>query len=188
MDVANAENGIVIGTCDLSETALGWSTYNGDHMSMYGINGGVPKTLVRYLVRHFMRNAATDELRETLRDISETPISPELLPPDKNGAILQKTEEVVGSYELHDFFLYYAVRFGFPADKILRIAGLSFPETDGNEIKKRLSEFYRRFTSSQFKRNCMPDTPKIGSVSLSPRADWRMPSDASVDALRRLLL
>jgi NAD+ synthase (glutamine-hydrolysing) len=178
MDIANTENGIVIGTCDLSETALGWSTYNGDHMSMYGVNGGVPKTLVRHLVQFFMRNAKSAELEATLRDILATPISPELLPPDKNGVILQKTEEVIGPYELHDFFLYYAIRFGFPADKVLRLAKLSFAGIAETEIADRLNEFYRRFAASQFKRNCMPDTPKIGSVSLSPRADWRMPSDS----------
>ena len=185
MDVANQENAIVVGTGDLSELALGWATYNGDHMSMYGVNAGVPKTLIRYLVSYVAGEMAT----ETLLDIVDTPISPELIPADENGLIKQKTEDLVGPYELHDFFLYYFLRYGFSPSKIFMLAKKAFctpSPVDGKEalydeetVKKWLTVFCRRFFTQQFKRSCMPDGPKVGSVSLSPRGDWRMPSDAS---------
>jgi NAD+ synthase (glutamine-hydrolysing) len=176
MDVANRENAIVVGTGDLSELALGWATYNGDHMSMYGVNAGVPKTLVRHLVTFLAGEMAT----EVLLDIVDTPISPELIPADEHGNIRQKTEDLVGPYELHDFFLYYFLRFGFRPSKILVLARQAFKGTYDDEVIKRwLQTFCRRFFSQQFKRSCMPDGPKVGSVSLSPRGDWRMPSDAS---------
>ena len=185
MDVANKENAIVVGTGDLSELALGWATYNGDHMSMYGVNAGVPKTLIRYLVSYVAGEMAT----ETLLDIVDTPISPELIPADENGLIKQKTEDLVGPYELHDFFIYYFLRFGFSPSKIYMLAKKAFcepspvegrgPLYDEETIKKWLTVFCRRFFTQQFKRSCMPDGPKVGSVSLSPRGDWRMPSDAS---------
>ena len=180
MDIANMENGLVIGTGDLSELALGWATYNGDQMSMYGVNASVPKTLVRYLVRFeaVSRNKDDTKLSEALFDILDTPVSPELLPP-KDGEIEQKTEDIVGPYELHDFFLYYMMRFGFSPKKIMRLATIAF---DGSykkeEILKWEKVFYKRFFSQQFKRSALPDGPKVGSVSLSPRGDWRMPSDA----------
>lgn len=177
MDIANMENGLVVGTGDLSELALGWATYNGDHMSMYGVNASVPKTLVRYLVA-YEAGRCGGLLEEALRDILDTPVSPELLPPE-NGEIAQKTEQIVGPYELHDFFLYYLLRFGTPPSKILRLASLAFAgrfETD--EIKKWLNVFLKRFFSQQYKRSCLPDGPRVGSVALSPRGDWRMPSDA----------
>lgn len=178
MDLANRLNGIVIGTGDLSELALGWSTYNGDHMSMYGVNASIPKTLVRYLVRHEAERSG-DRLKAALLDILATPVSPELLPP-KDGEISQKTEELVGPYILHDFFLYYMLRFGFSPGKIYRMALRTFEgDFEPGEIKKWLSSFYRRFFSQQFKRSCLPDGPKVGSVTLSPRGDWRMPSDAN---------
>ena len=176
MDVANQENAIVIGTGDLSELALGWATYNGDHMSMYGVNAGVPKTLIRYLVTYVSREMAT----ETLLDIVDTPISPELIPADEKGNIKQKTEDLVGPYELHDFFIYYFLRYGFRPKKIFLLAQKAFASTyDDATIKKWLITFCRRFFNQQFKRSCLPDGPKVGSVSLSPRGDWRMPSDAS---------
>ena len=176
MDVANKENAIVIGTGDLSELALGWATYNGDHMSMYGVNAGVPKTLIRYLVTYVSSEMAT----ETLLDIVDTPISPELIPADKHGNIKQKTEDLVGPYELHDFFIYYFLRYGFSPKKIFMMAQKAFANTyDDATIKKWLTTFCRRFFNQQFKRSCLPDGPKVGSVSLSPRGDWRMPSDAS---------
>ena len=185
MDVANQENAIVVGTGDLSELALGWATYNGDHMSMYGVNAGVPKTLIRYLVSYVSGEMAT----ETLLDIVDTPISPELIPADENGQIKQKTEDLVGPYELHDFFIYYFLRYGFSPKKIFMLAKKAFctpSPVDGHEalydeatVKKWLTVFCRRFFTQQFKRSCMPDGPKVGSVSLSPRGDWRMPSDAS---------
>lgn len=185
MDVANMTGGLVIGTADLSETALGWSTYNGDHMSMYGVNSSVPKTLVRHLVAFEADNSA-DELGAVLRDILDTPVSPELLPPDDGGKISQKTEELVGPYELHDFFLYYFLRFGYPPEKILLLAANAFEgEYDGAVIKKWLDIFVKRFFASQFKRSCSPDGVKVGSVSLSPRGDLRMPSDA-VSSIWRL--
>ena len=176
MDVANQVNGIVVGTGDLSELALGWATYNGDHMSMYGVNAGVPKTLIRYLVSYVAGEMATD----TLLDIIDTPISPELIPADKHGHIKQKTEDLVGPYELHDFFIYYFLRYGFSPSKIYVMAQKAFAKTyDDETIKKWLKTFCRRFFAQQFKRSCLPDGPKVGSVSLSPRGDWRMPSDAS---------
>ena len=176
MDVANQENAIVVGTGDLSELALGWATYNGDHMSMYGVNAGVPKTLVRHLVTFLSATMAT----EVLLDIANTPISPELIPADEMGNIKQKTEDIVGPYELHDFFLYYILRFGFRPAKIFVLAQKAFKNVyDEEVIKKWLTTFCRRFFSQQFKRSCLPDGPKVGSVSLSPRGDWRMPSDAS---------
>lgn len=176
MDVANKENAIVVGTGDLSELALGWATYNGDHMSMYGVNASVPKTLVRYLVSYMAGEMATN----ILMDIVDTPISPELLPADAQGNIRQKTEDLVGPYELHDFFLYYTLRCGFRPAKILMLAEKAFDGTyDTEVIKNWLTTFCRRFFNQQFKRSCMPDGPKVGSVSLSPRGDWRMPSDAT---------
>ena len=181
MDVANQENAIVVGTGDLSELALGWATYNGDHMSMYGVNAGVPKTLVRYLVTYIAGEQGAGKMpSEVLLDIVNTPISPELIPADEHGNIRQKTEDLVGPYELHDFFLYYFLRFGFRPSKILLLARRAFDGTYDNEVIKHwLQTFCRRFFTQQFKRSCMPDGPKVGSVSLSPRGDWRMPSDAS---------
>lgn len=180
MDIANQTWGMVIGTGDLSELALGWATYNGDHMSMYGVNGSVPKTLVKYLVKWVAENDIDEESRITLLDIVETPISPELIPADENGKIQQKTEDLVGPYELHDFFLYYFMRFGFRPSKIYYLANIAFKDIyDEETIKKWLSTFFRRFFNQQFKRSCLPDGPKVGSISISPRGDWRMPSDAS---------
>lgn len=180
MDIANQSGGIVIGTGDLSELALGWATYNGDHMSMYAVNASIPKTLVRHLVAYEAAN--TDkELSEVLFDVLDTPVSPELLPPEKDGTISQKTEDIVGPYELHDFFLYYVIRLGFSPKKIYRLACISFDGVyDRGTILKWLKKFYWRFFSQQFKRSCLPDGPKVGSVTLSPRGDWRMPSDACV--------
>ena len=179
MDIANKTGGIVIGTGDMSEIALGWSTYNGDHMSMYGVNCGVPKTLIRYLVEYESMNINNEKLRATLSDILNTPVSPELLPPE-NGEIAQKTEQFVGPYMLHDFFLYYMLRFGFSPSKIYHLAKYAFKEDYSSDvIIKWMKVFYRRFFAQQFKRSCVPDGPKVGSVALSPRGDWRMPSDAS---------
>lgn len=179
MDVANRLGGIVLGTGDLSELALGWATYNGDHMSMYAVNAGVPKTLVKYLVRHFAMSMDNAEARRTLIDIIDTPISPELIPADANGEISQKTEDLVGPYELHDFFLYYTLRYGFSPERILFLARKAFAGKFSDEvIEKWLRVFFRRFFQQQFKRSCLPDGPKVGSVCLSPRGDWRMPSDA----------
>mgnify|MGYP003300395040 CR=1 FL=1 len=178
MDVANQTGGIVIGTGDMSELALGWATYNGDHMSMYGVNASVPKTLVRHLVHYYADTCEDQELKEVLYDVLDTPVSPELLPP-KDGEIAQKTEDLVGPYELHDFFLYYMLRCGYAPDKIYRIAKDTFSGRYSDEIiKKWLINFYRRFFAQQFKRSCLPDGPKVGSVALSPRGDLRMPSDA----------
>ena len=178
MDIANQTNGMVIGTGDLSELALGWATYNGDHMSMYGVNADIPKTLVRYLVAFFAEEAETPTLAAVLKDILDTPVSPELLPPT-DGQISQKTEDLVGPYELHDFFLYYMLRFGFAPKKIFRLAKHAFAgEYEDAVILKWLKTFYRRFFSQQFKRSCLPDGPKVGSVGVSPRGDLRMPSDA----------
>lgn len=180
MDIANQTWGMVIGTGDLSELALGWATYNGDHMSMYGVNGSIPKTLVKHLVKWVAENDIDAESRITLLDIVDTPISPELIPADENGEIQQKTEALVGPYELHDFFLYYFMRFGFRPSKIYYLANIAFKGTyDEETIKKWLSTFFRRFFNQQFKRSCLPDGPKVGSISISPRGDWRMPSDAS---------
>lgn len=178
MDLANRLNGMVIGTGDMSELALGWATYNGDHMSMYGVNCSVPKTLIRYLVNYFAQTTPDEKLKKVLLDVLDTPVSPELLPP-KDGKIAQKTEALVGPYELHDFFLYYMMRFGFTPAKIYRLAVYTFDgDYDKKTIKKWLRTFYSRFFSQQFKRSCLPDGPKVGSVALSPRGDLRMPSDA----------
>ena len=182
MDVANQVGGLVIGTGDLSELALGWATYNGDHMSMYGVNASVPKTLIQHLIRYEISRTPDEQLAETLRNVIETPISPELTPADENGQIKQKTEDLVGPYELHDFFLYHFLRHGFSPEKILILAlhAFSNPSTyDEATIRKWLQTFLRRFFAQQFKRSCLPDGPKVGSVSLSPRGDWRMPSDAN---------
>ena len=179
MDVANQKNSLVIGTGDLSELALGWATYNGDHMSMYGVNGSIPKTLVKYLVEWVANHKVDDASRLTLLDIVDTPISPELIPADENGNIKQKTEDLVGPYELHDFFLYHFLRFGSYPSKIYFLAQKAFAGIyDNATVKKWLYTFFRRFFQQQFKRSCLPDGPKVGSVSLSPRGDWRMPSDA----------
>ena len=177
MNLANKNGGMVVGTGDLSELALGWATYNGDHMSMYGVNGSIPKTLVRYLVA-YEADRTLGELSDVLQDVLDTPVSPELLPP-KDGEISQKTEDLVGPYELHDFFLYYMLRFGYPPRKIFRAAHKTFEGVyDDATIKKWLTTFMRRFFTQQFKRSCLPDGPKVGTVTLSPRGDWRMPSDA----------
>lgn len=181
MDLANRTGGLVVGTGDLSELALGWATYNGDHMSMYGVNAGVPKTLVRHLVRYEADTAVSGALRSVLLDILDTPVSPELLPA-QDGEIAQRTEDLVGPYELHDFYLYYVLRFGFGPEKIFRLAKAAFAgrsEYPDEVLYKWLRSFYRRFFAQQFKRSCLPDGPKIGSATLSPRGDWRMPSDAS---------
>lgn len=185
MDLSNKLGGLVIGTGDLSELALGWATYNGDHMSMYGVNCSIPKTLIKHMVRHVAVNEVDGKARETLLDIIDTPISPELIPADEKGNISQKTEDLVGPYELHDFFLYHFLRFGFRPSKLFMLAKKAFDGTDDRVgeydekvIKHWLREFTRRFFNQQFKRSCLPDGPKVGSVSLSPRGDWRMPSDA----------
>ena len=195
MDVANQENGLVIGTGDLSELALGWATYNGDHMSMYGVNSSIPKTLIRHLIKWIAGNTSNAIERGTLIDIINTPISPELIPTDENGQITQKTEDKIGPYELHDFFIYYAIRYGFGPEKIYFLARNAFNGNckhceksntqdikahyyDNETIKYWLKTFFQRFFSQQFKRSCLPDGPKVGSCSLSPRGDWRMPSDA----------
>jgi len=183
MDVANKIGAIVLGTGDLSEIALGWCTYNADHMSMYGVNSGVPKTLVRWVIQTAAENEAFSSSHECLQSILDTPISPELLPPDEKGNILQQTEDVVGPYALHDFFLYYAIRFGYPPKKVFDLCCIAFKDDFSCEtILKWLKNFYRRFWTQQFKRNCMPDGVKIGSIALSPRGDWRMPSDAQYKA------
>lgn len=188
MDIANQKNGMVVGTGDMSELALGWATYNGDHMSMYGVNASVPKTLVRHLVRYYADTCGNDELAEVLLDVLDTPVSPELLPPE-DGKISQKTEDLVGPYELHDFFLYHMLRFGFGPEKIFRLAVYAFCGKDGLDKTKYTPEiilkwektFIRRFFSQQFKRSCLPDGPKVGTVAVSPRGDLRMPSDASAE-------
>ncbi|SEA23678.1 NH(3)-dependent NAD(+) synthetase [Desulfuromusa kysingii] len=181
MDVANQAGGLVIGTGDLSELALGWCTYNGDHMSMYAVNCGVPKTLVRYLVDWCSKEEFSGRISTILEDVCATPVSPELLPPDVDGNIDQLTEQVVGPYELHDFFLFQVVRMHFPPKKVLMLAAQAFADQYSRpELRKWLSQFYRRFFSQQFKRSCLPDGPKVGTVALSPRGDWRMPSDAAV--------
>ena len=179
MDIANKVNGIVIGTGDMSELALGWATYNGDHMSMYGVNASVPKTLVRHLVRYYAEVLADSTLAKVLYDVLDTPVSPELLPPDENGQIEQKTEDLVGPYELHDFFMYYILRFGIHPAKLYRIACAAFrPDYSEETILKWLKTFYRRLFAQHFKRSCLPDGPKVGTVAVSPRGDLRMPSDA----------
>lgn len=181
-DMANKYGKLLVGTGDLSELAMGWCTYNGDHMSMYGVNASVPKTLVRYLVEYVAR-ISDDKTAKILEDILDTPVSPELLPPDENGEIAQKTEDNIGPYELHDFFLYNFVRFGFSKEKLLLLAKKAFKDKyDTQTVEKWLNVFLKRFFISQFKRSCVPDSPKVGSVSLSPRGDWRMPSDASYNA------
>ena len=181
MDLSNELGGMVIGTGDLSELALGWATYNGDHMSMYGVNASIPKTLIRYLVSHVAENSVDEQSRATLLDIIDTPISPELIPADEQGNIKQKTEDLVGPYELHDFFIYHFMRFGFSPAKIYMLARHAFSKDlySDEVIKHWLKTFVRRFFNQQFKRSCLPDGPKVGSVSLSPRGDWRMPTDAS---------
>ncbi|NDO48726.1 NAD(+) synthase [Lachnospiraceae bacterium MD335] len=191
MDIANKQGGLVIGTGDMSELALGWATYNGDHMSMYGVNAGVPKTLVRHLVQYYADTCNQKEMTSVLLDVIDTPVSPELLPPKDNGKISQKTEDLVGPYELHDFFLYYMLRCSYPPSKVYRIAVQTFKgEYDTDVILKWLKTFYRRFFAQQFKRSCIPDGPKVGSVALSPRGDLRMPSDACariwLDELERI--
>jgi len=185
MDIANKEGGLVVGTGDLSELALGWSTYNGDHMSMYAVNVSIPKTLVRYLVEWYAdkNNIERPLLAKALYDICNTPVSPELLPPDSEGKIAQKTEDIVGSYELHDFFLYNMIRGGYSPSKIELLAEIAFEGKYGRDIiVKWLEVFIRRFFTQQFKRSCMPDGPKVGTIALSPRGDWRMPSDAAFSA------
>ena len=183
MNKANMNNALVIGTGDLSELALGWCTYNGDHMSMYAVNTGVPKTLVQYLINWAAETWAPEAVKATLKDILDTPISPELLPPDANGEIAQKTEEKIGPYELHDFFLFHAIRHGFGPRKVRILAQRAFEDVHSSEsIDKWLRVFYKRFFSQQFKRSCLPDGPKVGTIALSPRGDWRMPSDAVVQA------
>ena len=178
MDVANKKGGLVIGTGDMSELALGWATYNGDHMSMYAVNSSVPKTLVRHLVRYYADTCGQKELAEVLYDVLDTPVSPELLPPE-DGKIAQKTEDIVGPYELHDFYLYYLLRFGYPPEKIYRLAKIAFDGVyEDDVIEKWLKIFIRRFFSQHFKRSCLPDGPKVGTVAVSPRGDLRMPSDA----------
>ncbi len=180
MDIANQTGGMVLGTGDLSELALGWATYNGDHMSMYGVNAGVPKTLVRHLTLYFAETTSNEVERTALLDIIDTPISPELIPAEPDGTIRQKTEDLVGPYELHDFFLYYTLRYGFSPARILTLALKAFEgEYSRETILKWEKNFFRRFFTQQFKRSCLPDGPKVGSVCLSPRGDWRMPSDAS---------
>lgn len=188
MDYANKVGGIVVGTGDLSELALGWATYNGDQMSMYGVNAGVPKTLVRYVVEYVSETSMTEESKGYLKDILDTPISPELLPAEKNGEIRQKTEDIVGPYELHDFFLYHMLRFGFGPERLFMMAQKAFDGVYTRVvIKKWLTTFIRRFFAQQFKRSCMPDGPKVGAISLSPRGDWRMPSDATAEMWLNIL-
>ena len=183
MDIANMEGGFVLGTGDLSELALGWATYNGDHMSMYGVNGGVPKTLIRYIVKHCADKASESgctALSGVLLDILDTPVSPELLPADKDGNIAQKTEDLVGPYELHDFYIYYMLRYGFSPDKLYRMAKHAFAgKYSDEELLKWLKNLVRRFFAQQFKRSCLPDGPAVFSVGVSPRGDLLMPSDAT---------
>jgi NAD+ synthase (glutamine-hydrolysing) len=179
MDIANKEKGLVIGTGDLSEMALGWSTYNGDHMSMYAVNCSVPKTLIRYLI-NWLADNSRKKLRDILLDIIETPVSPELLPSDTDSGISQRTEDILGPYELHDFFLYHMIKYGAHPEKIKYLALKAFGgKYTSDKIKKYLTLFMKRFFSNQFKRTCVPDGPKVGTISLSPRGDWRMPADAS---------
>ena len=178
MDAANYENGLVVGTGDLSELALGWCTYNGDHMSMYGVNASVPKTLVQYICSTYAYTCNNDDLKEVLLSIVNTPISPELTP-NKEGQIAQKTEEKIGKYDLNDFFLYYVLRYGMDPEELIAYALTAYSELSIDTVKDALTRFYSRFFTQQFKRSCLPDGPKVGSVTLSPRGDWRMPSDAS---------
>ena len=187
MDLANQSGGMVIGTGDLSELALGWATYNGDHMSMYAVNTSIPKTLVRHLVKYYADTCGDKQLEKVLLDVLDTPVSPELLPPE-NGTISQKTEDLVGPYELHDFFLYHMMRYGEEPEKVYRLAKYAFQGTYTDEvILKWLRTFYWRFFSQQFKRSCLPDGPKVGSVAVSPRGDLRMPSDASIQIWKEQL-
>ena len=187
MDIANQTGGLVVGTGDLSELALGWATYNGDHMSMYGVNAGVPKTLVRQIVAAFAQTCSED-LKRVLLDIVDTPVSPELLPAEDDGSIAQKTEDLVGPYELHDFYLYYVVRWGFSPSKVFYLAQCAFgQEYSRQTLLHWLRNFYRRFFTQQFKRSCMPDGPKVGPISLSPRGGWQMPSDACADLWQKEL-
>jgi NAD+ synthase (glutamine-hydrolysing) len=180
MDYAGEIGGLVVGTGDLSELALGWCTYNADHMSMYNVNGSIPKTLIRWMIDGIIQYNIFEKSTEVLRDVLDTPISPELLPPDADGKIAQQTEDIVGPYALHDIFLYYVMRFGFAPEKVFYLATLSFKaDFDKKTILKWLRVFYTRFFAQQYKRSCLPDGVKVGSVSLSPRGDWRMPSDAS---------
>ena len=180
MDYASIVGGIVVGTGDLSELALGWCTYNGDHMSMYGVNAAIPKTMIRWIIEAVAENEEFVASKAVLEDILDTPISPELLPPDAQGKITQQTEDIVGPYALHDFFLYYMLRFDYAPTKIYTLACRAFAQDfDSQTIKKWLKTFYRRFFTQQFKRSCMPDGVKVGNISVSPRGDWRMPSDAS---------
>ena len=182
MDYAGKTKGFVVGTGDLSELALGWCTYNADHMSMYGVNSSIPKTLIRWMIESIMQMQSFEESREVLCDILDTPISPELLPPDASGKISQQTEEIVGPYALHDFILYYTVRFGFTPEKICRLALKAFEnDFDKDTVKKWLIVFYKRFFTQQYKRSCLPDGVKVGSICLSPRGDFRMPSDAEAE-------
>ena len=179
MDIANREKGIVVGTGDLSEIALGWSTYNADHMSMYAVNCGVPKTLIRYMIDWVAENSSS-EMKKVLHDIADTPVSPELLPHKGDGKISQRTEDIIGPYEIHDFFLYHTVKYGASPEKCLYLANLAFKGKYGKpQISSYMKIFIRRFFSQQFKRSCIPDGPKVGTICLSPRGDWRMPSDAS---------
>ena len=180
MDYAGKIGGLVVGTGDLSELALGWCTYNADHMSMYGVNASIPKTLVKWMIEVIADADLFENCADILRDIADTPISPELIPPEESGNISQKTEDIVGPYELHDFFLYYILRYGFEPKKIFALAKKAyFGIYDEDTILKWLKNFYKRFFTQQFKRSCLPDGVKVGSVCLSPRGDWRMPSDAS---------
>lgn len=188
MDLSNKYRGIVVGTGDLSELAMGWATYNGDHMSMYGVNASIPKTLVKYVVKWVAENEVKGKTREILFDVLDTPVSPELLPPDEKGGISQKTEDLIGPYELHDFFLFNTVRYGFGPEKIMKIAEMAFEgKYSRDTIYKWLRQFYWRFVSQQFKRSCIPDGPKVGSICLSPRGDWRMPSDTSFGMWMRMM-
>ncbi len=180
MDAANMENGLVVGTGDLSELALGWCTYNGDHMSMYAVNASIPKTLVQYICRTYANEVADDALKDVLISICDTPISPELTP-NKQGEIAQKTEDQIGKYDLNDFFLYYTLRYGFTPKKVIVYTMVAYPNLTKDFIKDALKRFYNRFFHQQFKRSCLPDGPKVGSITLSPRGDWRMPSDANVN-------
>ena len=181
MDAANMANGLVVGTGDLSELALGWCTYNGDHMSMYAVNASVPKTLVQYICKAYAYICNQEDLKEVLLKICDTPISPELTPHDENGKIAQKTEDKIGKYDLNDFFLYYVLRYGYSPEKIMVLALTAYPELQKEEVREAMLRFFKRFFSQQFKRSCLPDGPKVGSVTLSPRGDWRMPSDASAE-------
>ena len=179
MDAANMKNGLVVGTGDLSELALGWCTYNGDHMSMYAVNASVPKTLVQYICRTYANTCGNEELKEVILSVCDTPITPELTP-NKEGEIAQKTEEKIGKYDLNDFFLFYTLRYGFEPARSVAYAIKAYPEVSEKEIVNAAKNFFKRFFTQQFKRSCLPDGPKVGSVTLSPRGDWRMPSDASV--------